>query len=154
MDFKIERDIESRVFATKISFVSLGNETMTQGEEAKMFEDFNYPTIDVGGSFSGKFKIEEGRVVLSEDPDAQELQFVLNSNKKTVNQSFVAELRLNIDKAKPEDFGDVLDNKLKIAEAKCLLFESEIEKRIREAVAEIVSKTTLFEEGYPKEFTI
>lgn len=154
MNFKIERDIESRVFVTKISFSSLGNVDMTPNEEAKMFEDFDYPIIDTGGSFSGKFKVEEGRVVLSEDPDAQELQFVLNSNKKKVDQSFEVELRINIDKIASTDIGEVLDNKIKVAEAKCLLFESEIEKRIREAVAEIVGKTTLFEDGYPKEFMV
>lgn len=154
MNFKVERDIESRVFSTKVSFASLGSETMTPDEEAKMFDDFNFPVIDVGGSFAGKFKVEDDKVVLSEDLDAQVVKFVLNSNKVTVDEKFQAEFRINIDKIDTIEVGPILDDKIKIAEAKCLLFEVEIEKRIREQIESIKSKLTSFENGYPKEFTV
>lgn len=154
MNFKIERKIENRVFSTKILYVSLGSETMTADEEKKVFEDFGYPVVDVGGSFSGEVDVIDGKVVMSNEPPAWGIGFVHNSDKRKVQEGFSAELRVNIDKIEDHLLSDTLDTKLKVAEAQCLIFEETVKQRIEKAIKDIMDKVTFFEEGYPKEFTI
>jgi hypothetical protein len=154
MNFKIERGIESGVFFSKISFSSFGCSTMTAEEEEKMYAKFHFPTVDLGGSFIGMLGVIDGKVVMSEAPEAEFLSFVLNSNKVTVDQEFVAEYRVNVGEFGSDSLGLVLDTDTKVAEARCVLFETEVMKRIESASAEILSKSTRFDEGYPIERTV
>jgi hypothetical protein len=154
MNFKIERGIESGVFFSKVSFLSFGGPTVTAEEEEKMYSKFNFPEVDLGGSFKGMLSVVDGKVIMSETPEAEFLSFVLNSDKVTVDQEFVAEYRVNVGEFGSDSIGLVLDTGTKVAEARCVLFETEVIKRIESASAEILSKSTRFDEGYPIERTV
>lgn len=154
MNFKIERQIESGVFSTVISFVSFGNETMTAEQESKIFSEFGFPEIDLGGAFKGKLKVVDGKVVLSEDPDTEFISFILNSQTVTVDDKFTSEFRIGLGQITSSEIGLILDTDTKIAESKCLLFETEIVKRIEAATQAVVSKASGFSDGYPKELTL
>ena len=154
MNFKIERQIESGVFSTVIKFISFGNEVMTAEQELKLFSEFGFPEIDLGGVFKGKLKVMDGKVVLSEDPDTEFISFILNSQKATVDDTFTSEFRIGLGQITSSEIGLILDADTKIAESKCLLFETEIIKRIDDAVQAIASKACGFSDGYPKELTL
>lgn len=154
MNFTIQREIKGRVLSTSISFLSLGNETTGPKEEFQIFEKMGYPMIDTGGIFSGKIEIVDGKILQSEEDSAQKISFILNSETRAVDPEFKVEMRVNLNTVKDSMLNSTLNTKLKLAEARCLLFETTIQDRLEKAIGEIMSKTTFFEEGYPKNFTI
>jgi len=154
MNFTISRDIQDKVFTTKIQFKSLGRAGLDAEEERKIYEDFHYPVIDLGGEFKGSFDVVDGKVVVAEEGQGQEISFVLNSKKVEVNEKFVAEYQISLEKIKDPSDGDILNTKSLIAEARCLLFEKVIETRIAKAIEDIMSKVSKFEDGYPRDIML
>lgn len=154
MNFTVSRDIQDRVFTTKIQFKDLGRAGLDAEEERKIYEDFHYPVIDLGGEFKGSFDVVDGKVVVAEEGQGQEISFVLNSKKVDVNEKFVAEYQISLEKVKDPSDGDVLNTKSLIAEARCLLFEKVIEARIAEAIEDIMNKVSKFEDGYPRDIML
>src|SRR5690606_24161335 len=120
----------------------------------KIYEDFHYPVIDLGGEFKGSFDVVDGKVVVAEEGQGQEISFVLNSKKVEVNEKFVAEYQISLEKIKDPSDGDILNTKSLIAEARCLLFEKVIETRIAKAIEDIMSKVSKFEDGYPRDIML
>lgn len=136
MKFSVEREIESRVFTVTVKFLELGNDSLTSEEEKKLFNDFGYPLINVGG----EFKNGEG-----------EQAFVFNRREVVVDEAFEVSRSFKVDQ---KSKGENLNKEVEKAVADCKVFEDEIKSRIQEAIQDIHSKAISFEDGYPLEFRV
>lgn len=151
MKFKIERSLKDKVFLTCIKFSEYGDSVLTLEEEKALIEDFGLISIEVGGTYNGKFKVnEEGKISLveGEDIDAEQICFIQNNMKLALDETF--KISYNCD-AKKQEAAEKL-NIYQIAEAKCLLFEKEIERKIEGALKDLKAKKTSFETDMPDEF--
>lgn len=165
MKFIVERSLSDKVFSSVIKFESYGvvsktqadeddqvvSMSMTAEEEKAIFEDFGYPVIEVGGEYSGFVKVVEGKVTILEDsvgesdPEAEKLTFVRNVEKYTLDETFSVRYSSN---AKKLEDGDKL-NALQQSEAKCLIFEKNVETKVKAAIEELKECRTKFEEEKP-----
>ena len=165
MKFIVERSLSDKVFSSVIKFESYGvvsktqadeddqvvSMSMTAEEEKAIFEDFGYPVIEVGGEYSGFVKIVEGKVTILEDsvgesdPDAEKITFVRNVEKYTLDETFLVRYSSN---AKKLEDTDKL-NSLQQSEAKCLIFEKNVETKVKDAIEELKLCRTKFEEEKP-----
>lgn len=165
MKFIVERSLSDKVFSSVIKFESYGvvsktqadeddqvvSMSMTAEEEKAIFEDFGYPVIEVGGEYSGFVKIVEGKVTILEDsvgesdPDAEKITFVRNVEKYTLDETFLVRYSSN---AKKLEDTDKL-NSLQQSEAKCLIFEKNVETKVKDAIEALKECRTKFEEEKP-----
>ena len=159
MLFKKTRSLNEKVFSTKISFVDFGErdalgaiDAEAKANEQALVDDFGAPIVSVGKEFVGHAKVESGKVVLvddSTDPDAACVSYVLSEKKIDVTTGFEALFAINakkecacMDKADPSV---TILTPEQVAEAKCLVFEVEIEKRLAEVIDGLKAKYTAFE---------
>lgn len=150
MLFKRDRELSNKVFHTKTNFKAYGG-TISKEEEKELFENMGYPQIDMGGKYSAKFKVEDGDLVIAEAPEqGTEVSIVLNSNPTTVNGHF--SMDFSADAKEEEGLGSLTP--VQVAEAKCILFEKELDEKLTDAIKNMVEKKTDFEEDFPKEITI
>ena len=152
MIFKRERNLSNKVFKTKIKFKAYGG-AMSPEDEKQLFENLGHPTIDMGGSYQGYFVIDDGKITRVEEngENVAEVEIVLNSNPVKVNGNFSQEF---IADGKKEEPVDPLILGSQVAEAKCILFEDEVDKKLKEAIEDMTNKETDFEEGFPEEVVI
>lgn len=151
MKFRIERSLKDKVFMTNIMFSDYGDSSLTSEEEKALIEDFGSVSIEVGGTYTGKFKVgESNKLEMVEGPDgeADDITFVQNNMKLALNDTF--KISYNSDANKQEATTHL--NAYQISEAKCLLFEKEIEKKIAAALKDLKAKQTSFETEDLKEF--
>lgn len=145
MKFKITRQIKNKQFSTQITFTEFGGADLTPEEEEELIENFDAPYIDTSKlTFSGKYGIVDGNVAKDEST-GEEVSFILSAMKYTIDSAFSAQYSIDCKHIKDEEVGTVLCDKEKVAEAKCYLFESTIEKAIKEEFDKLKKKRTGFE---------
>lgn len=151
MNFKVDRSIENNVFKVNIIFDSFGSDDLTMENEEELLKKYGTPLIDVGGKpLEAKLTYTEDKgVKVTDEESAEKLTMVLNSKKIKVDETFVATYAIDANSIRKEDLTDTFDSKLKLAEAKCVLFEHTIRNRINTAMESIKSRVSNFEKGYP-----
>lgn len=137
MKFKITRDVENRIFSTKIEFTGFGNDTMLAEKEIEMFKDFGYPVINVGGQFVAG---------AGEGAD----QFVTPEKKVEVREGFAVTYSVSLSKVA----GATDEAKIAAAIDRAEAFETEIKARLDVAIAAIKPLGDEFIEGSPELFEI
>ena len=156
MIFKRERTLNNKKFRTKTSFKSYGGD-MKPEDEKQVYENLGHPEIDMGGKHEGYFEICDGEVVRVKDPEMKEgenedskpdkVTIVRNSKPVIVNENFAQEFTADANK---EEGMDILELPSQVAEAKCILFEQELDKKLKEAIEDKIDRKSDFESGYPK----
>lgn len=152
MLFKKTRQLKDKVFSTKIEFVDFGErdglgaiDQTAKAKEQDLIDNFGAPKISAGKEFKGHAKVEDGKVVLCEYTDGIAetcISFILSDKELDVTTGFVAAIAVDAKKEKE------VPSKLtaeQVAEAKCLIFETEIEKRLTTAIDGLKAKYTAFE---------
>lgn len=155
MNFKTEKDITNNIFSTTITFTSFGTQDMIAEDEITLIQDFGSPSIDIGGSFTGKLKYDATtKKVIIDELEGEDITFILNSRKMPIDEKFVATYSKNaklIDTTKISTTGTLTNARL-VAEAECLLFKTEIQKRLVEAMTEFRLASSSFEAFSPESF--
>ena len=142
MKFKITRSIKNKLFSTEIAFLEYGGADLTPEEEVELIENFNAPIIDTSKlTMAGKYGVVEGKVA-KDDAAGEEVSFILPAMRYVIDNGFVAKYSIDCKHIKDEEVGAVLNDKEKVAEAKCCLFEATIEEAIRGEFAKLKEKRT------------
>ena len=170
MIFKKERNLQNKVFSTKISFVNYGAKDSAGNlykavaeQEEKLIDDFGAPTVKVGGQFIGHVKLEADKLTVKTFANASEAEavgdaecitYVLADADIALDKTFQVEYSVT---SKKEKATEKLTAE-QVAEAKCLIFEDVIQKRAEAVITEFKKKTTSFEteleDNNSEEFTI
>lgn len=161
MLFKKTRTLKDKVFTTKVEFVDFGErdglgaiDSVAKEKEQDLIDNFGAPKISVGKEFIGHAKVQDGKVVLCEYTDGSAetcISFVLSEKQLDVTTGFLAGIAVDANKEK------AVESKLtaeQVAEAKCLIFEKEIEKRLLAAINSLKAKFTAFESEVLDEIAI
>lgn len=159
MLFKTTRSLKDKVFGTSISFVDFGErdslgfvDNAARVKEQALLDDFGAPKISVGKEFTGYIQIEDGKVKLVEEAlDAKLVKFIIADKQVEVTTGFVASIA--IDAKKEYQVTPSLTSEQE-AEAKCLIFEKVITQRLQEAILNLKSHFTTFEEEPLAEISI
>lgn len=133
MKFKITRDVENRIFSTKIEFDGFGNESTLPEKEVETFKDFGYPKINVGGNFEA-------------DGDT----FVTPAKEVEVREGFAVNYSVSL--AKVEGATDEV--KIAKAIARAEAFETEIKSRLDAAIEAIKPLGDDFVAASPETFEV
>lgn len=151
MEFTVERSIENKVLTVDVKFKAYGDSNKTAEEEQELVQAFGAPEVSVGGLFEGKFKADG--VNVQADEAGESVSFVLANKKVSLNENFAVSHSVKLDEIKSDVKSDgTLTDEIKLAHARCLLFELEIQKRITEAADALQAKSIAFNDGYPKDF--
>lgn len=135
MKLTLKRSLENMVFSSEISFSGFGSDDLSEQEEKEMFENYS-PSINIGGKFSGKFKFENGEAI-EDDTATDVVEFIENSSVVYLTENFnithsVPAKDMQLDAAYTQ-----LDSVMKISQARAVLFENTIRKRISDELARI-----------------
>lgn len=152
MNFKVEKSLDNQVYTVAVKFDSFGATDLTAAEEQALVADFGAPTIDVGGQYDGKLKVDEGVIV--EDVTGDTVSIIVNSNKVAVTTGFIASLTVDAKKIAAADLGVSLTTPHLVAEAKCDLFAAKIKEKLAAAITALRAKKTSYEANSPETFTI
>lgn len=152
MLFKKTRNLKDKIFSTTIDFVDFGERDglgainqVSKEKEQDLVDNFGAPKISIGKEFTGHAKVEDGKVKLVEYTDGVSeacITFVISDKEVEVTTGFSAGISVDAKKEK------AIESKLtaeQVAEAKCLIFEKEIEARLTAAIDGLKSKFTAFE---------
>lgn len=154
MNFDVKRELKNGIFFVSIEYSGYGDESMTAESEADVFKKLGHPRIQAGGVFEGTFKLNSETGVVVNDESGSMVRTIMDNKKIVVDESFKADYFINVDRILDSEICPNLPTKEYVAEARCLLVEQEILKRIEDKVIEIKSKMTSFDEGYPKKTII
>lgn len=135
MKFITSRELNNKVFGSKITFSSYGSTTMSEEEEKNLVENYS-PSVEIGGKFSGKFKFDAG-VITVDETSGDLIEFVKNSSKMKLNDSFMVSNSTNSESMVVASDATTIDSKMKVAEAAAILFENEIKKRVSDEIDRI-----------------
>lgn len=157
MNFKIERSLVDQVFTTKVKFDTFGGAGITPEEEKSLIADFGAPVIDIGSEeYIGKYTYDPATKTFSEDPDGDQVNFILNSMKVEVKEGFEASFSVNAKRISATDTAGKtsLTKPSLIAEARCILFEKKVKEKLSAAITELKANMSDFEKTAPEIFTI
>ena len=145
MNVTTTNDITNGVFSTVITVSSFGADTLSSDEELNLLNNYSckirYKDLD----FSGKFKVVDGELTLTEDEDAALIELAVSDLAIPVNKSFKAEYKIALNKIQDDEVAGDLTSKEMVCEAKCKLFASVVKEELKRIVEEIRSKSTSFE---------
>lgn len=152
MNFKVEKSLENQVFSVAVKFDSFGAPDLTAEDEQALISDFGAPTIDIGGEYADKLKVDAGKIVtdIAGDP----VKVVVNSKKVPVTTGFEASLAIDAKKLPAAELGVSLTTAQLVAEAKCDLFVAKIKDKLAAAIADLRAKKTAYEANSPETFTL
>lgn len=153
MNFTIEKTLDNQVFTATVKFASFGSTTVTAEEEQTLIGDFGAPKIDIGGEYTGKYKIEAG-VPVVDDVAGDAIKLIVNSKKVDVTTGFVATVSVDAKKIPDSEKGVSVSTAQLVAEAKCVLFVEKIQAKLATAIADLRTKQTAYEQNSPETFTI
>ena len=151
MNFETKHKVENNIFSVEVDFTEYGTPEMSEEEEQALFNDLGDPVINLGQiNFSGRFKVDgDKRVIPAEASDgtdaADKVSFIVNAKKLQIAKGFTALYQVDARSIADSEVGKILNTKRLVAEAKCLLFQQEIHKAIKEAVEELKKQRTRFE---------
>ena len=156
MNFTIDRTLEDLVFSTFVKFESNGTGVLTPEQELALINDFGAPVVEVGGSFTGNYKVDAGKVVEADGGDVvgvdcDEITFVLNSMTMEAKEGFEATYSSNAKKILAADYEtnvQITTAEL-LAEARCKLFENEVLSRLSIGLTALIAKSSTFETDAP-----
>lgn len=160
MKLHFNRDIEQNIYSTILVFDKYGNDaSVSEGDEQKLINDFGPLLIDVGGLYSGFYKLDgDGKIVESDetDADAQKISFSKSKEIKEVNPAIQLELYVNASSFPETEIKDYtkISNLNIIAECKVRLFEKIVKSKIDEALNTIRAKATNFVDESPINFFV
>jgi len=152
MLFKKTRNLKDKIFSTTIDFVDFGErddlgeiKQDSKEKEQDLVDNFGAPKISVGKEFTGHAQVEDGKVKLVAYTNGLKetcISFILSDKELDVTTGFSAGISVDAKKEK------AVEGKLtaeQVAEAKCLIFEEEIKKRLTAAIEGLKAKYTAFE---------
>lgn len=150
MKFDKIRSLKNNVFSTKLVRVE-DDDQDCKVKEALLEDDFGYVEVQIGGRFEGEMTNEDDElfVALSEGKVAKTsevLAFALPSSKVKLTMGTEISFTCDANKEVSRIFNDKPVPALKIAEAKCRIFEQVMEKRIGEAIEAWKKQGTEFEQ--------
>jgi hypothetical protein len=145
MNFSITRKLENGVFSTEVKCTSYGDTTLSATEEEALIADFGPVVVEVGGQLTGKCIISGKGVAI--DPAGEEVGFILNSNKVSLKPELLITYSIDAAKISKEEIVKcpILKDAIKIAEARCVVFESTVKTKILESLTELKASSTSFE---------
>lgn len=145
MNITTTNEITNGVFSTVITVSSFGADTLSSEEELNLLNNYSckirYKDLD----FSGKFKVVDGELTLTEDEDAALVELAVSDIAIPVNKNFKAEYKIALNKIQDDEVTGELTSKEMVCEAKCKLFASVVKEELKRIVEEIRSKSTSFE---------
>lgn len=146
MKFDKLRGLKNNVFSTKLVRVEDDNQDC-KVKEALLEDDFGYVEVQVGGRFEGTITGETVDVSLeSKVKKSEVLAFALPSSKVKLTMGTEISFTCDANKEVSRIFNEQKVPALKIAEAKCRIFEKVMEKRIGEAIEAWKKQGTEFEQ--------
>lgn len=145
MNITTTNDITNGVFSTVITIASFGADTLSSEEELNLLNNYSCKLRYKDLNFTGKFKIVDGELTMTEDEDGAEVEIAVADITIPVNKSFKAEYKISLSKVQDTEIGDILTTKEMICEAKCKLFAEVVKDGLKAILEEIRSKSTGFE---------
>ena len=146
MKFDKLRGLKNNVFSTKLVRVEDDNQDC-KVKEALLEDDFGYVEVQVGGRFEGTITGDSVDVSLeSKVKKSEVLAFALPSSKVKLTMGTEISFTCDANKEVSRIFNEQKVPALKIAEAKCRIFEQVMEKRIGEAIEAWKKQGTEFEQ--------
>ena len=146
MKFDKLRGLKNNVFSTKLVRVEDDNQDC-KVKEALLEDDFGYVEVQVGGRFEGTITGDSVDVSLeSKVKKSEVLAFALPSSKVKLTMGTEISFTCDANKEVSRIFNEQKVPALKIAEAKCRIFEKVMEKRIGEAIEAWKKQGTEFEQ--------
>jgi len=160
MNFTFTRTLEDQVFSTQITCSSLGDATFTAEQEQALIDDFGPVIFDIGGPYAGKYKVEDvtGNVIVDSAAPSNNISFVVSNAKIELKPGVVIPYSVDAKKISATEMAthssDTFANlPLKVAEAKCIIFEQTIETNIQALLASFKTQSTTFPNSAPVDFT-
>ena len=148
MKFDKLRGLKNNVFSTKLVRVEDDNQDC-KVKEALLEDDFGYVEVQIGGRFEGIITgdgVETSSTALEGKKSSEVLAFALPSSKVKLTMgteiSFTCDANKEVSRINKKQKVPAL----KIAEAKCRIFEKVMEKRIGEAIEAWKKQGTEFEQ--------
>lgn len=160
MLFKKSRSLKDKVFGTKIEFVDFGErdalgqiDVEAKAKEQDLIDNFGAPQVSVGKEFVGHVKLVDGKVTLVEQTDADAIciTYILSEKILDVTTGFTASIGVD---AKKETAIEAKLTAEQVAEAKCLVFEEVVAKRLLATIDSLKAKFTAFESEALEEIAI
>ena len=146
MKFDKLRGLKNNVFSTKLVRVEDDNQDC-KVKEALLEDDFGYVEVQIGGRFEGVITPDGVDITSTEGKKSSEvLAFALPSSKVQLTMGTEISFTCDANKEVSRLFNEVQVPALKIAEAKCRIFEQVMEKRIGEAIEAWKQQGTEFEQ--------
>lgn len=145
MNVVITNEIKDDVFSSVVTIESFGDISHTAEEELAMLDNFSSKVVYRNLTFTGKFKVVEGLPVLSEDEDAEELSIRLTNQEIPIDANFNATYKTSLKNTLDSEVGTILNTKILVCEAKCILFASVIKAELKRIMEDLRTKAIGFE---------
>jgi hypothetical protein len=148
MKFDKLRGLKNNVFSTKLIRVEDDNQDC-KVKEALLEDDFGYVEVQIGGRFEGVVTpdgVDTSSETLEGKKSSEILAFALPSSKVQLTIGKEISFTCDANKEVSRIFNEIQVPALKIAEAKCRIFEEVMEKRIGEAIEAWKKQGTEFEQ--------
>jgi hypothetical protein len=146
MKFDKLRGLKNNVFSTKLVRVE-DDDQDCKVKEALLEDDFGYVEVQVGGRFEGVITPDGVDIESVHGKKTSEvLAFALPSSKVQLTIGKEISFTCDANKEVSRIFNEIQVPALKIAEAKCRIFEEVMEKRIGEAIEAWKKQGTEFEQ--------
>jgi hypothetical protein len=152
MNFTVNKQLTNNIYLSEVKFASFGSETMTIEEEQTLINDFGAPIIDIGGQFSGKYKVIDG--VVKEDDTGETITFINNKKTATLTTGFIASSSITATALDVPSTAETVNTQALLAEARSLLFITTIKEKISTALTALKAKKTSFESTVVSTFTV
>lgn len=146
MKIKISRKLENKVYTSTFTRV-IAHDDPDKEQEARMENDFGPIEIKIGGVIEAAIKVDSGSPVISEDEEEKNIRFTVKD--ATIALTDKATFSYSCDAKNEVAEGDM--SVLQKAEAKCIAYEAEIRKRVKEAVEKWKAQKTDFEITQPED---
>lgn len=147
MKIKISRKLENKVYTSTFTRV-IAHDDPDKEQEARMENDFGPIEIRIGGVIEAAIKMDSGSPVISdEDEDEKNIRFTVKDAVVALTDRATFSYSCDAKNEVAEEDMSVLQK----AEAKCIAYEAEIRKRVKEAVEKWKAQKTDFEITQPED---
>lgn len=134
MELTINKTIKSNKYGVEIVFSKFGSTTLTPEKEIELIESYS-PQFNYGDIvFSGKYKVEQGKIV-KDDTNGTDVKISVSNRLVKINDNLICSYQLSIDEVLESEKGNTLNTLDLVAKAKIQLFTDKIVDKIKNVLS-------------------
>lgn len=130
MKLSINRNITSNKYSVDIVFQEYGSATLTADQERELVESYSPQFTYNEITFSGKYKVESGKIV-KDDANGTDVQLTISNRNVLIDDSLKCSFKLSVEEIDTTEVKGTLNTADIVAKAKIQLFTDKIVDKIK-----------------------